>query len=597
MWKKGSGNRIRISSTLAAICAPDHPLLNRTMQGQYPPGSTIKPFIALGGLETGVITTGKVKHCSGAFQLPGQSHRYRDWRKGGHGSVDMRRAIVESCDVYFYDLAHHLGIDRLDDFLGKFHFGRKTGVDMAGELGGLLPSKEWKRRVRHQAWYPGETLIVGIGQGAFLATPLQLAAATAAIANGETGVMIDTGASGNTIGGATAAARNVISGNTQYGVIVSAQAGATTNNIIQGNYLGTNAAGTAAVSNGGFGVVIDYAASNTSILNNVISGNTNTSWSASRGGIYLYANGATIQGNIIGLDATGTVTLGNGGGASTAGIFEAGGSSNVLIGGTGASQGNTIAGNTGAGVAVLADPGNIQILTNSIYGNTGLGIDLGNNGVTTNDAGDADSGANNLQNFPALIGATTNGSTIVIAGSLNSTASGYYRIEFFSNSSADGTGYGEGRTYLGYANVNTNGSGNATFNTTLSVSVAAGQYVSATATKANASYTTFTDTSEFAQNVTAVAPNNAPSGTNKTQTILEDASHIFSTADFGFSDPSDSPANNLLAVKISTLPTAGSLTLSGAAVTAGQTITAAAIRRPKSVGCWPFRLARATGSV
>ena len=409
------------------------------------------------------------------------------------------------------------------------------------------------------------------------------AAGTAAIANGETGVMIDTGASGNTIGGATASSRNVISGNTQYGVIVSAQAGATTNNIIQGNYLGTNAAGTAAVSNGGFGVVIDYAASNTSILNNVISGNTNTSWSASRGGIYLYANGATIQGNIIGLDATGTVTLGNGGGASTAGIFEAGGSSNVLIGGTGASQGNTIAGNTGAGVAVLADPGNIQMLGNSIYGNTGLGIDLGNNGVTTNDAGDADSGANNLQNFPALIGATTNGSTIVIAGSLNSTASSYYRIEFFSSPLADATGYGEGRTYLGYANVNTNGSGNATFNTTLSVSVAAGQYVSATATKANASYTTFTDTSEFAQNVTAVAPNNAPSGTNKTQTILEDASHIFSTADFGFSDPSDSPAKNLLAVKISTLPTAGSLTLSGAAVTAGQTITAADIAASKLV--------------
>ena len=162
----------------------DVPLFDRALRGQYPPGSTIKPFIALGGLETGVITTGKTKHCSGAFQLPGQSHRYRDWRKGGHGSVDMRRAIVESCDVYFYDLAHHLGIDRLNDFLGKFHFGRKTGVDLAGELGGLLPSKEWKRRVRHQAWYPGETLIVGIGQGAFLATPLQLAAATAAIANG-----------------------------------------------------------------------------------------------------------------------------------------------------------------------------------------------------------------------------------------------------------------------------------------------------------------------------------------------------------------------------------------------------------------------------
>jgi VCBS repeat-containing protein len=407
------------------------------------------------------------------------------------------------------------------------------------------------------------------------------AAGTAAIANGENGVMIDTGASGNTIGGATAAARNVISGNTQYGVIVTGQASIPANNIIQGNYLGTDAAGTAAVSNGSFGVAIDYAAASTSILDNVISGNTNAGWSASRGGIYLYANGATIQGNIIGLDATGTVALGNGGGASTAGIFEAGGSSNVLIGGTGAGQGNTIAGNTGAGVVVLADPGHIQILRNAIYGNTGLGIDLGNNGVTANDAGDADTGANNLQNFPVPSSATTNGSMIVIAGSLNSTASSYYRIEFFSSPSADASGYGEGRTYLGYANVSTNGSGNATFNTTLSVSVAAGQYVTATATKANATYTTFTDTSEFAQNVTAVAANNAPSGTNKTQTILEDASHTFSTADFGFSDSADSPANNLLAVKITTLPTVGSLTLSGSAVTAGQTITASDIAAGK----------------
>ena len=409
------------------------------------------------------------------------------------------------------------------------------------------------------------------------------AAGTAAIANDETGVMIDTGASGNTIGGATASARNVISGNTQYGVIVTAQSGATANNIIQGNYLGTNAAGTAAVSNGGFGVVIDYAAINTSILDNVISGNTNTSWSASRGGIYLYANGATIQSNKIGLDATGTTTLGNGGGASSAGIFEAGGSSDVLIGGTGAGQGNTIIGNAGPGVVVLADPGNIRMLGNAIYGNTGLGIDLGNNGVTINDAGDGDSGANNLQNFPVLMSATTNGSTIVVFGSFNSTASNYYRIEFFSSPSADSTGYGEGQTYLGYVNVSTNGSGNATFNATLSASVAAGQYISATATQCNATYTTFTNTSEFAQNITSLAPNNAPSGTNKTQTILEDTNHTFSIADFGFADPGDSPGNNLLAVTITTLPTAGSLTLSGAAVTASQSITAADITAGKLV--------------
>lgn len=163
---------------------PDVPLFDRALRGQYPPGSTIKPFVALAGLETGVITPRQARHCGGYYQLPGQSHRYRDWRRGGHGSVDMRRAIVESCDVYFYDLAHDLGIERMGAFLAKFRFGGKTGVDLAGELGGLLPSREWKRRVRNQVWYPGETLIVGIGQGTFLATPLQLAAATAALANG-----------------------------------------------------------------------------------------------------------------------------------------------------------------------------------------------------------------------------------------------------------------------------------------------------------------------------------------------------------------------------------------------------------------------------
>lgn len=162
----------------------DAPLFDRALRGQYPPGSTIKPFVALAGLEEGVITASKAKYCGGAYQLPNHSHRFRDWRRGGHGRVDLEKAIVESCDVYFYDLAHHLGIDRMHDFLTEFHFGRGTGIDLAGERGGLLPSRDWKRRVRNQAWFPGETLIVGIGQGAFLATPLQLAAATAALANG-----------------------------------------------------------------------------------------------------------------------------------------------------------------------------------------------------------------------------------------------------------------------------------------------------------------------------------------------------------------------------------------------------------------------------
>lgn len=162
---------------------PDHPLFNRAVRGQYPPGSTAKPFVALGGLATGTISFGRSKFCPGAYQLPGSSHRYRDWRKGGHGTVSMEQAIVQSCDVYFYDLAHDMGIDRMHDFLATFGFGARTGVDVAGELPGLLPSRAWAERTRKQPWFAGETLIVGIGQGSFLATPIQLAAATAAMAS------------------------------------------------------------------------------------------------------------------------------------------------------------------------------------------------------------------------------------------------------------------------------------------------------------------------------------------------------------------------------------------------------------------------------
>ena len=162
---------------------PDHPLFNRAVRGQYPPGSTVKPFIGLGGLVMGTATFSQSKYCPGSYQLPGHSHKYRDWRRGGHGTVGMKQAIVQSCDVYFYDLAHDMGIDRLHDFMSTFGFGTRTGVDVAGEQPGLLPSREWAQRARNRAWFPGETLIVGIGQGAFLATPVQLAAATAAMAN------------------------------------------------------------------------------------------------------------------------------------------------------------------------------------------------------------------------------------------------------------------------------------------------------------------------------------------------------------------------------------------------------------------------------
>ena len=163
--------------------SPDRPLYNRALQGTYPPGSTMKPFFALAGLYYGLVTPETRIPDPGFYQLPGDSRQYRDWRRGGHGSVDIRQAIAQSCDVYFYDLAHRMTIDRLHDFTAQFGFGSPTGVDNTHEGGGVLPSRAWKRKVKKVAWYPGETLSAGIGQGYMLVTPLQLAVGTAAIAN------------------------------------------------------------------------------------------------------------------------------------------------------------------------------------------------------------------------------------------------------------------------------------------------------------------------------------------------------------------------------------------------------------------------------
>lgn len=167
----------------ALQASENQPLYNRALRGLYPPGSTIKPFIALAGLEYNTINPQQRLGCPGFYQLPGVSHRYRDWKKTGHGSVNLNQAITESCDVYFYRLASMLGIDHIHTFLQKFGFGEKSGIDLIGEKSGLLPSREWKQAKKNQAWYPGETLITGIGQGYHQVTPLQLARATAILAN------------------------------------------------------------------------------------------------------------------------------------------------------------------------------------------------------------------------------------------------------------------------------------------------------------------------------------------------------------------------------------------------------------------------------
>ncbi|MEM7466714.1 MAG: penicillin-binding protein 2 [Pseudomonadota bacterium] len=159
------------------------PLFNRALQAQYPPGSTVKPMVALGGLDLGLRTADEHTWCPGFFRLEGDDHQYRDWKKQGHGHVNLADSLAQSCDVYFYALAKDLTIDGLSDTLARFGFGIPTGIDLPGETGGLLPTREWKRRAKSLPWFPGETLIAGIGQGFMLSSPLQLASATAALAN------------------------------------------------------------------------------------------------------------------------------------------------------------------------------------------------------------------------------------------------------------------------------------------------------------------------------------------------------------------------------------------------------------------------------
>ncbi|MCY1282419.1 Peptidoglycan D,D-transpeptidase MrdA [compost metagenome] len=161
----------------------DRPLYNRVLRGLYPPGSTIKPMVAVSGLDAGVVTPASRVFDPGFYQLPNYDHKYRNWNRSGDGWVNMETAIMRSNDTYFYDLAHKMGIDRMHDYMSRFGFGQRVALDMFEESAGLMPSREWKRARYRQAWYPGETLILGIGQGYMQATPLQLAQAVALMAN------------------------------------------------------------------------------------------------------------------------------------------------------------------------------------------------------------------------------------------------------------------------------------------------------------------------------------------------------------------------------------------------------------------------------
>jgi penicillin-binding protein 2 len=177
-------NGIDTATYRALLDDPDKPLINRALNGQYAPGSTIKAFLGLAALEvpTDRFDPTKPITCPGFFSLPGDRHLFRDWKKAGHGTVGLREAIQQSCDVYFYRLAVAMKIEGMKEFLAPFGFGALTGVDLPGESKGILPSPEWKKE-RGLPWYPGETVMTGIGQGPILATPLQLASAMGALAN------------------------------------------------------------------------------------------------------------------------------------------------------------------------------------------------------------------------------------------------------------------------------------------------------------------------------------------------------------------------------------------------------------------------------
>ncbi|HLU13392.1 MAG TPA: penicillin-binding protein 2 [Arenimonas sp.] len=167
-----------------ALQGPARPLFNRNVLGGFPPGSIIKPFMALAGLEMGLRRPEDTMLSTGEFFLPGQERGYRDWRRGGHGRVDLRESLAQSVNSYYFQLAVEMGVDRMDAWFGEFGFGHATGIDLVGEVEGVRPSRDWKRRRFNQPWYPGDTVNAAIGQGFWVTTPLQMAQATAALANG-----------------------------------------------------------------------------------------------------------------------------------------------------------------------------------------------------------------------------------------------------------------------------------------------------------------------------------------------------------------------------------------------------------------------------
>jgi hypothetical protein len=308
------------------------------------------------------------------------------------------------------------------------------------------------------------------------------------------------------VGGTTAASGNVISGNSGAGVTMFSLC------TVQGNLIGTNTTGTVAIPNG---IGADDRSTSSNLLGGTATGSGNVISGNSGDGVYVSVSTNTapavtqmlIQGNLIGTDASGTHALPNGGYGIEITNFGKPSSTvrAVAVGGSAAAAGNIIAFNGQAGVAVLNGTGH-SIQSNSIFRNGGLGIDLNGDGVTLNDTADADTGPNNLQNFPVITSATVSGGVLTVSGTLNSSASTTFNVQFFSNDSADASGYGQGKTLLGAQNVSTDANGNGTYTVNFN-SVAAGEAITATATDPNG------NTSEFSAAVTAAAPTPTPTAT------------------------------------------------------------------------------------
>jgi CSLREA domain-containing protein len=328
-------------------------------------------------------------------------------------------------------------------------------------------------------------------RGNFIGTDVS---GSVALGNGGNAVSVFDGAD-NTIGGTAPGERNVMSGNSGNGILILG--GSATGNVVEGNFIGTDATGTLDLGNSFAGVGVLNSASHNTIggtapgAGNIVSGNRTVGVGVGAGGV---CRDNVIQGNRIGTDITGTLPIGNG--VMGVGV----GGENNIVGGSTSEAGNIIAFNGGSGVdvdTVFAGGTGDAIRGNSIFSNSGLGIDLEPEGVTANDAGDADTGANNLQNFPILTSAVSGSTTV--QGTLNSTPSTQFTLEFFQNSSCDPSGYGEGESLLGSAIVGTDADGNASFSVEFPDNVAPGRFITATATDPAG------NTSEFSKCIAATS--------------------------------------------------------------------------------------------